>query len=95
MKRKSQRFVKNRVMSHLGKQLVLGLVTCLATNLCSAASGDPGSYLRNSNWHESLMASIEAIAGTGVEDGLTSFESDTMRGGDAARPIRVPLAGAK
>jgi hypothetical protein len=94
MKKKSSRFVKFRTMSHLPKILLVGFVVCLATGHSPAASNDPSYYIRKSNWHESFCASAEAIAGRGLEDGFAAFESDTLRGGDAARQIRVPLAGA-
>ncbi len=95
MKKKSSRFVQIRAMSHLPKNLLVGFAVCLATVFSPAASNDPSHYLRKSNWHESLCASVEAIAGLGLEDGFAPFESETMRGGEAARPIQVPLAGAR
>ncbi len=82
-------------MFELPKFLLVGFVGCLAADLSSAASNDPGYYIRKSNWHESFCASVGAIAGRGIEDGFAAFESDTIRGGDAHLPIRVPLIGAK
>ena len=82
-------------MSRWIKPFLVGLLVGRGACLGLAASDDPSSYVRQSNWHESLLASLEAVAGKGVEDGFAPFESDTMRGGDAARQIRVPLAGAK
>jgi hypothetical protein len=66
-----------------------------STIYCFAAANDPSGYIRKSGWHESLLASIEAVSRSGAEDGFAPFESETMRGGDAARQISVPLAGAK
>ena len=55
---------------------------------------DASFYLRKSDWHESLLASFEAIAHSRTEDGFAPFESDTMRGGDPARQISVSLGTA-
>ena len=77
------------------KSLLVIFVICQAACLCRAASDDPDSYIRGSNWHGSLVASVEAIKRSGVEDGFAPFESETMRGGDPARQISVPLTGAK
>ena len=51
----------------------------------------PDFYIRKSSWHASLLASLEALALRGLEDGFESFESGTMRGGDPAQSIRIPL----
>ena len=92
---KGPRRVNIPIMSRWIKPFLVGLLVGRGACLGLAASDDPSSYVRQSNWHESLLASLEAVAGKGVEDGFAPFESDTMRGGDAARQIRVPLAGAK
>jgi formylglycine-generating enzyme required for sulfatase activity len=79
------------------QRLKFALAGCLvgSTIYCFAAANDPSGYIRKSGWHESLLASIEAVSRSGAEDGFAPFESETMRGGDAARQISVPLAGAK
>ena len=73
----------------------LGLLIAMAVSPCPAAQPTPDCYARKSDWHASLLASLEALAGSGLEDGFEPFESDTLRGGDPARSIRVPLQGAK
>lgn len=80
-------------MSHW-THLLLGCFICQGAGLCLAASADPSCYVRESTWHESLLASLEAAAGANAENGFAPFESDTMLGGDAARPIRVPIENA-
>ncbi|MBI5384781.1 MAG: SUMF1/EgtB/PvdO family nonheme iron enzyme [Verrucomicrobia bacterium] len=82
-------------MSRWIQPLLVGLLVCWGACLGLAASNAPGHYVRKSNWHESLLASLEALAARGIEDGLTPFESDRLRGGDPAQRISVPLAGAK
>ncbi len=82
-------------MPYFSRPLLVGWLVCWLGWLCPAASDDPSSYVRQANWHESLLASLEVIAGKDLEEGFVSFESDLIRGGDAARQIRVPLAGAK
>ena len=72
-----------------------GVLVCWGAGIGLTAPSDPSHYARQSNWHESLLASLEAVAASGIEDGIVPFESDTMRGGGAARQISVPLAGAK
>ncbi|MHB0955464.1 MAG: SUMF1/EgtB/PvdO family nonheme iron enzyme [Pirellulaceae bacterium] len=71
-----------------------GLLLCLPVSPCWADTPDPDFYVRKSDWHASLLASLEAIAQRGLEDGFEPFESGTMKGGDPARAIRVPLRGA-
>jgi hypothetical protein len=61
---------------------------------CPAVAYTPDSYVRKASWHASLLASLEALAGRGLEDGFEPFESATMRGGDPARSIRVLPKGA-
>ncbi len=82
-------------MPHFFKSLLVALLTVLPACVCLAASGDPDAYRCKSNWHESLLASLEALGTSGAEDGFAPFESETLRGSDAARPISVPLGGAK
>ncbi len=72
-----------------------GLLIAMASSPCPAVTPTPDCYARKSDWHASLLASLEALAGSGLEDGFEPFESDTLRGGDPARSIRVPLQGAK
>src|SRR5690606_9631582 len=84
---------KGPIMSHW-THLLLGCFICQGAGLCLAASADPSCYVRESTWHESLLASLEAAAGANAENGFAPFESDTMLGGDAARPIRVPIETA-
>ena len=76
-------------------KLTLAVGVVGLTCLCPAAADNPSGYIRKSSWHESLLASLEAVSRSGAEDGFAPFESETMRGGDAARQISVPLAGAK
>ena len=71
-----------------------GLLIFLAVSPCPADTHTSDFYIRKSNWHASLLASLEALAGRGLEDGFESFESATMRGGDPAQSIRIPLKGA-
>lgn len=71
------------------------LLLCWVAPSILAAPGDPANYIIKSTWHDSLLASLEATAATGVEDGFAPFESDTMRGGDPARRISLPLGDAK
>jgi len=72
-----------------------GLLIAMVGSSCPAAAPTPDCYVRKSNWHASLLASLDALAGHGLEDGFEPFESETLRGGDPACPIRVPLQGAK
>ena len=87
--------VEIRTVPRWMKSLLVILVVCATAGSCLTAADDPSGYLHQAGWHESLLASLEAVAGGGVEAGCAPFESDTMRGGDAARPISVPVAGAK
>jgi len=76
------------------KFLLVTLVVCRAAWLYGAPSEDPSAYRRGSNWHASLMASVQSISGSGIKDGFAPFESKTLRGGDGAQHISVPLEGA-
>ena len=87
--------VEIRAMLRWMKLRLIILVVCATACRCLTAADDPSGYLHKAGWHESLLASLEAVAGGGGEAGFAPFESDTMRGGDAARPISVPVAGAK
>jgi formylglycine-generating enzyme required for sulfatase activity len=73
--------------------LVLGL---LATAYAlPAGAADPAYYVKKSTWQETMLASLEAIAQSDLEDGFAPFESETRRGGDAAQRVSVPVAGAR
>ena len=71
-----------------------GLLIILIGGPSLAENPDPDFYLRKSSWHASLLASLEALAGRGLEDAFEPFDSETMRGGDPAQSIRLPLHGA-
>ena len=71
-----------------------GLLIVMAGRPSPAENPDPDFYLRKSSWHASLLASLEALAGRGLEDPFEPFDSETMRGGDPAQSIRLPLQGA-
>lgn len=77
------------------KLSLASLVVVAVTSFGWAAPGEPSLYSHKSTWHGSLLASVEGIARSGLEDGFAAFESETMRGGDAARQISVPVADAK
>jgi formylglycine-generating enzyme required for sulfatase activity len=51
-------------------------------------------YIKKATWHETMLASHDAIAQSGLEDGFAAIETETFRGGDAPREIRVDLSGA-
>ncbi len=82
-------------MSNWVRPVLAGLFVGWSAGLGLAASGNSDFYLRKSDWHRRLLASVDAIAQSGVEDGFEAFAAETMRGGDAAREISVPVAGAK
>ena len=78
------------------KSLLFALAVCGVAWHSLAAAEDPSYYHQSkAGWHESLLASLEAVAGSGVQDGFTPFESATLRGGETAQAISVPVAGAK
>jgi formylglycine-generating enzyme required for sulfatase activity len=78
------------------KSLLFALAVCGVAWHSLAAAEDPSYYHQSkAGWHESLLASLEAVAGSGVDDGFASFESATLRGGEVAQTISVPVAGAK
>jgi formylglycine-generating enzyme required for sulfatase activity len=78
-------------------QIVLILLAIdVATTACRAAGareGDP-FYLKQDTWHTTLIASLEKIAASGLEDALPAFESETLRGSNAPVRVSVPLKGA-
>jgi hypothetical protein len=63
--------------------------------LCPGATGDPAYYVRQGDWHDSMVASVEAIAGSLPGDEFEPFTSGVFRGGDAAQRISVKVAGAR
>lgn len=73
---------------------LIGWMVVLAAIPCYGDAPTASFYIRKGDWHASLLASLEALAGSQLQDGFESFESDTMRGGDPAQSIEVPLQGA-
>jgi formylglycine-generating enzyme required for sulfatase activity len=57
-------------------------------------AADPSYYLRQATWQESMLSSLAALATSGLEDGCGRFESETVRGGQPARQVKVPVSGA-
>ncbi len=59
----------------------------------------PGGYVQRDSWFASLLDSRAALIRQERESPPAQrspgFTSDVVRGGDPARPIRVPLAGAR
>jgi formylglycine-generating enzyme required for sulfatase activity len=74
--------------------LPIRVAALLFLTLC-AAIGAPDWYRKQSTWHDSLLASLEAISRSELEDGFASFESGVMRGGQPARKVSVNVAGAR
>jgi len=70
--------------------LALGLG--LPTRLCA---GDPAYYQKQGTWHETMVASVVALAQAGIEAGCSPFESEVMRGGEPARRVAVDVRGAR
>ncbi len=94
MKRTAYRLWISRRIQPIVAALV-GLGFLLATSVCPAAKDDPAGYVRKASWHESLLASLERVSAQQPADGFAAFESETMRGGDAARRISIAVAGAQ
>ena len=63
--------------------------------VASFAATDPPYYAARATWHESRLASLQAISRQIEPDTFAPFESPVMRGGEAARHIQVSVAGAK
>ena len=55
----------------------------------------PAHYQREATWFDTMLASIEHAERAGLEPEFTPFESDILRGGDTAQPVRVNLSAAK
>jgi hypothetical protein len=75
-----------------GPAILAGL--CLAGPVLAAALL-PKHYLRQATWQETMLASLETITRAGLKDGFAPFESETLRGGEPAQIVTVPLAGAQ
>jgi hypothetical protein len=95
MKPNEYQFVETRNLPRWMKPFLITLFVWVAACRGLAAADDPSCYRHKSSWHGSLLASLEAVDGSGVEDGFAPFESNTMRGGDPARQISIPVVGAK
>jgi len=59
----------------------------------AAVTSDPPYYQKQSTWQATMLASFEALASQGLDEGFMPFESDTLRGGQPAQHISVPVAG--
>jgi formylglycine-generating enzyme required for sulfatase activity len=60
-----------------------------------AGASDPDWYVRKSDWRDTTLSSLEAVAKSDLKDGVEAFESETLRGGDPARHISLPIGGAR
>jgi len=52
-------------------------------------------YLRQATWQDTMLASLEALNRSGLEDGFAPFESETLRGGQPAQRVSIGINGAK
>ena len=73
----------------------LHLVLALLGMAFSCGAAAPAYYIRQSSPQDTLLASLEALAKSDLEDGFAPFESDTMRGGEPGRHIRINVSGAQ
>ncbi len=80
----------NAMMSPIQRILALAF---LAPSLLGATPPDP--YVKRSTWQETILASVEAVEAANLPDGFPSFESETLRGGEPGKQIRVALHDAK
>lgn len=72
-----------------------GAFVLMAIGAEPGLAGDPAYYTKKATWHDSMVASAEAISASGLADGFAPFESGTMRGGDASRQVSINIAGAQ
>ena len=77
---------------------LLGLLVIVLLNN-PATAADPPYYLRKPTWDETFLASREALVklerARGAEPSVKTYTSRIVRGGDPARFISVPMAGAE
>ena len=81
-------------MSNHARFLPLGAAFWLLT-LPDLAAADPEWYLRQATWSDTLLAAWEAVAQSDLQDGFEPFESETLRGGQTARRMSIPVSGAQ
>ncbi len=62
---------------------------------CPASGADPDYYQRKSTWHETLIASRQALLAEQGPEKFQTFVSEVVRGRESARPIKVNIAGLK
>jgi formylglycine-generating enzyme required for sulfatase activity len=55
---------------------------------------DPAHYVRRATWQQTMIASLEALAKQDLADGFAPFESETLRGGQAAQRVSIDVSGA-
>jgi hypothetical protein len=58
-------------------------------------AGDSDWYIRQSTWHETVLSSLEALARSDLKDGFAPYEGATLRGGELAQKVSIPVAGAQ
>ena len=83
------------LMSSWIKVFLLALLLFRGAVAPGLATPSGSGYVLKSNWHDSLLTSLETLAASGVGDGFAAFESETTRGGEPALQINVPLGRAK
>jgi len=73
----------------------VALLSTLGALALPTVASDPNFYLKRATWQDTLIASADAIAKSDLRDGFAGFESETLRGGEAAQHISIDVAGAK
>jgi len=77
----------------------LCVLVVLPSAVLAAAPADPPYYVKKAGWHETMLASREALAAREARGQggprIDAWISPVVRGGDKAVHVSVPLAGRK
>ena len=85
-------------MASLCSVAVAGMWLVLVAGAAAAAEGDPGYYVKNGDWHATLLASRQRLMEAERQGAITPmpmFVSEIVRGGELARKISVKIGGQK
>lgn len=74
--------------------LLCGVLFFLTASGSRGLTADPPHYLKKATWHETMLASLEALERRGLEYGFAPFESGVLRGGDEPQRVSVDISGA-
>jgi hypothetical protein len=96
MRVKGGNSIRDILLGQISMTTSIRIAMWLAIVMCGAAwavSSDGAAA--QATWQDTMLAALEKLGSSGLQDGFAPLESETMRGGGPAQHISVDVDGAK